>query len=114
MKNMHQTLKDSQNGVGLAGPQIGESLRLCLCLINGKMTPLINPDITWRSEETDTVEEGCLSLPGIWRNVTRPIAIKLEYQDESGQLQERRLEGMDARIVQHEVDHLDGILIVDY
>ena len=62
----------------------------------------------------DILEEGCLSLPEISVNVPRPVAITLQYQDENGQPQERRLKDLDARVVQHEVDHLDGRLIVDY
>lgn len=112
IKDMHKTVKGK--GVGLAGPQVGKSLRLCLATVNGKMTTLINPNITWKSEEEEIDEEGCLSLPGIWVKVSRPKAIILEYQDEAGKEQQRKVEGFDARVVQHEVDHLDGILITDY
>jgi len=71
IKDMQQTLQDAE-GVGLAAPQVGKSLRLCIVMINGKHTPLINPEITWRSKEMDTMEEGCLSLPGVWL----PIGIR--------------------------------------
>ena len=113
VKNMQETVDDAK-GAGLAAPQIGESLRLCIALINGKHTPLINPEITWRSKEEDSMEEGCLSLPGVWLPISRPVAITLTYQDIKGNDQERKLKGFDARVIQHEVDHLEGMLIVDY
>ena len=112
IKDMHETV--AERGVGLAGPQVGVSLRICLCSINGKMTPLINPEITWKSEKTKKDEEGCLSLPGIWLKIPRAVEIHLNYTDEKGNEQERKLKDFDARVVQHEVDHLDGVLITDY
>lgn len=112
--DMADTVKKAQ-GAGIAGPQIGQSLRLCLALIGKKMVPLINPYITWKSEDVCVIEEGCLSLPDVpWRHIERPSAIILTYTDVKGKQQERKLKGYDARVVQHEVDHLDGILIVDY
>ncbi len=113
IKDMEQTLI-AVDGLGLAAPQINESLRLCLAKIGGRITPLINPDVTWRSREMMIAEEGCLSLPGDWANVPRAIAIIVKYQNARGQEQERKLSDLEARIVQHEVDHLEGILIVDY
>jgi peptide deformylase len=113
IKDMQDTVVAAEGG-GLAAPQVGLSHRLCLAMIAEKMTVLINPDITWRSKETDKIEEGCLSLPGVWKEVERPIEIAITYQDESGKPQERRFSGWDARVVQHEVDHLEGVLIVDY
>ena len=113
IKDMEETTKVA-DGLGLAAPQIGQSLRLCLVKMNGRLTPLINPDIHWKSAETDVVEEGCLSLPNTWIDVRRPTGIIVRYTDAKGTAQERKLEGMTARIVQHEVDHLDGVLIVDY
>ena len=113
IKDMKETVK-SANGVGLAAPQVGKSLRLCLVMLNGKHTPIINPEITWRSEEMDTMEEGCLSLPGIWLPVARPKTVTFTYLDEKGNSQERKVEGFESHVVQHEIDHLDGVLIVDY
>lgn len=113
LKDMNASMK-AANGVGLAAPQIGELLRVCIAQIGGKPVPLINPDITWKSDETAIDEEGCLSLPGIWLPVPRSTEITLKYLDEKGQEQERRLQQFDARVVQHEVDHLEGVLIVDY
>ena len=113
IKDMHTAVEKAE-GLGLAAPQIGQSIRLCLANINGKMTPLINPEITWKSEETSTVEEGCLSLPEINVDITRSVEVSIRYLDEDGAEQERHIHDLDARIVQHEIDHLNGILIVDY
>lgn len=113
IKDMQATVKDAE-GLGIAAPQIGKSLAVCLALFNGKMHPMINPEITWKSEETSTMEEGCLSLPKINVDVTRPTEVTVRYLDEKGVEQERRLHDLDARVVQHEVDHLNGVLIVDH
>ncbi|MDP7477344.1 MAG: peptide deformylase [Candidatus Peribacteraceae bacterium] len=113
IKNMQQTVKKAE-GLGLAAPQVDQSIRLCLASINGRMTPLINPEITWRSEQTSVMDEGCLSLPGDNVDVTRAVEIVISYLSEKGQDEERRLHDLDARVVQHEIDHLDGVLIVDY
>ncbi|MBM3231205.1 peptide deformylase [Candidatus Peregrinibacteria bacterium] len=113
IKDLRSTVKKAE-GLGIAAPQVGVSLRVCLANINGKMTPLINPDITWKSEETMMMQEGCLSLPGVDVDVRRAVEIAVVYLDEKGKEQERRLHDLDARVVQHETDHLDGILIVDY
>ena len=114
VKDMKQTLKASENGVGLAAPQVGSNMRILLAHINEKPVTFINPEITWKSDEVETMEEGCLSVPGIEVAVTRPVSIIVKYLDEKGRDQERKLEDFSARIVQHEMDHLNGILIVDY
>lgn len=113
LKDMDDTLED-EGGLGIAAPQVGLSLRMCLAKFNGKTNIMINPDITWKGEETDEIEEGCLSLPGIDVKVERPLEIIVKYLDEKGHEQERKLSEYDARVVQHEVDHLDNVLIVDY
>lgn len=112
-KDMHDTVK-AADGLGIAAPQVGRSLRLCIAKLGGRLVTLINPVIPWRSPETAVAEEGCLSLPGLWRDVTRPVGIVVTYTDTKGKAQERKLQDIDARVVQHEVDHLDGVLIVDY
>jgi peptide deformylase len=112
LKDMAQTM-EAANGVGLAAPQVGELLRICIAPVNGQMSGLINPEITWKSEETAIDEEGCLSLPNTWLKIPRSVEIILKYTDEKGQEQERKLKDFEARVVQHETDHLDGVLIVD-
>lgn len=113
IKDMYTTVK-AEDGAGLAAPQIGQSLQLCLALIEGKMTVLVNPEIVWRSDETVTEEEGCLSLPGLVVSVTRPASITVKYLNEKGMPEERKLNAFSARTVQHEMDHLNGVLLVDY
>lgn len=113
LKDMHETVRDAE-GAGLAAPQVSRTERVCLAMINGKMVPLINPKITKKSTETNVMEEGCLSLPGIWIDVPRSLEITLTYLDEKGEMQERKFKDFDARVVQHELDHLEGVLIMDY
>jgi peptide deformylase len=119
-KELQKLLKDMQettvaaDGLGIAAPQIGRTERVCIVHMGGRLTPLVNPVITQKSADQETAEEGCLSLPGIWVPVPRSLSIRLEYLDAKGAKQERLLTSMDARVVQHEVDHLEGKLIVDY
>jgi len=113
IKDLQETVKDA-DGAGIAAPQVARTERVCLALISGKMIPLINPKITKKSEEKESAEEGCLSLPGIAVDVPRSVEITLKYIDAKGKAQERKLKHFDARVVQHEVDHLEGVLIVDY
>lgn len=101
-------------GAGIAAPQIGRIERMCIAMLQRKLTPLINPVIAWRSRETITTEEGCLSLPDVWLMIKRSQEIVLQYTDTKGKQHELKLSDMDARVVQHEVDHLEGVLIVDY
>ncbi|KJJ83954.1 Formylmethionine deformylase [Candidatus Omnitrophus magneticus] len=101
-------------GLGLAAPQAGLNIRLIVIDIGDGLTPFINPDITEKSKEKDRMEEGCLSLPGIKVQVTRPKTILLRAQDERGIYFEKRYEGLMAKALQHEIDHLDGKLILDY
>lgn len=113
LKDMEETTVAAQ-GAGIAAPQVGRFERLCIAAIGGKLTPLINPDITWRSEDMASAEEGCLSLPDVWIHVSRPTGIILRYETPEGKKRELKLSSLDARIVQHEVDHLEGILITDH
>ncbi len=102
------------DGLGLAAPQVNHSERVCIVRMGGKLTPLINPEILFRSTDIEFAEEGCLSLPDLWMQVPRSASIVVQYLNAKGESQERMLEGIDARVVQHEVDHLEGKLIVDY
>ena len=102
-------------GVGLAAPQLGLSQRLLVYRV-GPDAPLIalaNPEVEWASDEQEAMEEGCLSLPGIHVDVERSVHVRVRALDEHGA--ERRVEasGLEARVIQHEIDHLDGVLILD-
>ena len=105
-------------GIGLAAPQVGAGLRLAVIDIQKEDRPdplvLVNPEIIAASTELATREEGCLSLPGQYADVTRPARIKLRYQDLTGARQELETEGLLSTCIQHEVDHLDGVLFVDH
>jgi peptide deformylase len=113
LKDMRETMASVQ-GVGLAAPQVGESLRLCIAMIDGKPEALLNPQILSKSKKILLDEEGCLSLPNAWMPVPRAGEIVVSYMDTKGKQHERKLSEFNARVVQHEVDHLDGVLIVDY
>jgi peptide deformylase len=94
---------------------VGVSERVIIVFFDGKMTiPMINPEIISHSDETEFGEEGCLSLPGKWGQVERYREILVQFKDWKGEKRVLKLEGFNARIVQHEIDHLDGILFTDY
>jgi peptide deformylase len=103
-------------GVGLAAPQLG-SLRRLVVVRTGEegeeIVALCNPRITWRSEETEVDSEGCLSIGEITVDVARALAIRVEAQDVDGRPIALEPEGFEARVIQHELDHLDGVLILD-
>ncbi|MHB1303163.1 MAG: peptide deformylase [Acidiphilium sp.] len=105
-------------GVGLAAPQVGVALRLVVLDVapEGESMPmvLINPEINAASTEQATREEGCLSLPGQYADVTRPARISASYEDQQGKRHTIEAEGMLGVCIQHEIDHLDGVLFVDH
>lgn len=102
------------DGIGLAGPQVSRSVRLIVIGLGyGKYKTYVNPEITFFSKEKTNTDEGCLSLPKIFGNVIRPKKIHVKYRDLDGKVQKEKLKGMDSVILQHEVDHLDGILFID-
>ena len=110
-----------QNGVGLAAPQVGQLKRFLVMMDPDTETvfKMINPKIITRSSDTCTMEEGCLSVLGpdnlpVYANVTRPASVDVEWTDENGRALAAHMSGLPARIVQHETDHLDGILFIDY
>lgn len=105
---------ESAEGVGLAAPQIDVRQRLLVAKVGDVYLPLINPEIVWKSDQIVMGEEGCLSLPNVWLMVPRATEIVVKFFDRKGKEQERKLADFNARVVQHEVDHLDGILITDY
>jgi peptide deformylase len=107
------------DGIGLAAIQIGLAKRVLVIDLDqrdGKRNPraFINPKITWASEETAVFEEGCLSVPEIWDDVERPARIRAEYLDENGEKQLLEADGMLATCLQHEMDHLNGVLFIDH
>lgn len=112
---------EREEGVGLAAPQVGLDLRLLVALAmrepgdeEAEPVVLVNPEIVDRSKDSWVYEEGCLSIPGIRGDVTRPLTIKVRYLDLEGQERALEAEGMFARILQHEIDHLEGKLFIDY
>jgi peptide deformylase len=113
LKEMAETMKAS-NGVGLAAPQVGFPLRMFVCYTEEDVVKMVvNPVITPLTTELMEFVEGCLSVPGVYKNVKRPGKIRLEFLDEKGRPQSMVLEGFRAVIAQHEYDHLEGVLFVD-
>jgi peptide deformylase len=102
-------------GVGLAAPQLGISQRLLVYRI-GPDAPVIvlaNPEVEWASRESEPGEEGCLSIPGITVDVDRALHVRVRARDEEGERRLVEASGLEARVIQHEMDHLDGVLILD-
>jgi peptide deformylase len=107
------------DGIGLAAVQIGVSKRVVVIDLDqkeGRKNPVayINPKIVWASEEMAVFEEGCLSVPEIWDDVERPARIKCEYLDRDGNKQLLEADGLLATCLQHEMDHLNGVLFIDH
>lgn len=102
-----------EKGVGLAAPQIGLPLRLAVMEVDDEVYYLINPEITSRSQEKIVYEEGCLSLPGEFFPIIRSESVTLRYQNEKGLPKKLRATGFLAVVIQHEVDHLEGMLIIN-
>ena len=116
-KEMLQSMY-SAKGIGLAAPQVGISKELLVIDINFEDSAaepliLINPEITAFGSTLNSYEEGCLSIPGVYLNVVRPSTIKLKFRDEMGRPRKMNADGLLARCIQHEVDHLRGILFLD-
>jgi peptide deformylase len=109
-------IMDDAIGVGLAAPQVGLSQRLLVYRV-GHDSPLIavvNPEIEWSSKDEESLEEGCLSLPGVHIDVDRAIHVRVRAQDEHGDPRMIEASGLEARVLQHEIDHLNGVLILDH
>ena len=118
MDDMLETMYQAV-GIGLAAPQVGAALRVLVIDVareGEKPNPMriANPEILWRSEETILASEGCLSLPEHYADVARPKAIRLRYLDHQNEIREIEAEGLLATCLQHEIDHLDGVLFVDH
>ncbi len=135
VKDMFETMYAAR-GIGLAAPQVGQSVRVLVMDVEqsgdqnedenedneaddkaptpGKPIAIINPEIVWTSDEMNTYEEGCLSIPGQYADVERPEKVRVKYLDETGAAKELEADGLLATCLQHEIDHLDGILFVDH
>jgi peptide deformylase len=102
-------------GIGLAATQLGVMHRLLVYRteLEGQVAALVNPVLEWASKDEETAEEGCLSLPGVVVEVERPIHVRVRAQDERGEPITVEASGLEARVIQHEMDHLDGVLILD-
>ena len=111
-EEMLVTMRERE-GVGLAANQVGRLKRILVAATEDDEYVLVNPVIEASSEETETLAEGCLSIPGIQVDVVRPVAVTVSGQDAAGEDLRIEAEGLLARIIQHEVDHLDGVLILD-
>jgi peptide deformylase len=108
-------LMDDSLGIGLAATQVGVMHRVLVYRVEseGEIAALVNPVLEWASDDTEPMEEGCLSLPGVLVDVERPVHVRVRAQDERGEALLVEASGLEARVIQHEMDHLDGVLILD-
>jgi peptide deformylase len=108
-------LMDEALGIGLAATQLGNMHRLLVYRVepDGPLGVLVNPVLEYSSDEVETMEEGCLSLPAVTVEVERPVHVRVRAQDEHGGPVQLEASGLEARVIQHEIDHLDGVLILD-
>lgn len=119
LKLMDDMLETMETDYGLAAPQVGVSKRVIVIGFDDrgplkKPLKIINPDLIWASEDTSTLDQGCLSVPGMSVVVERPNAVHVQYTDEKGSPQLLKAEGFMSQCIQHEMDHLDGVTILDY
>lgn len=113
IENMIFTLASSSDGVGLSAPQVGKSIRLCVIREGHEIICFLNPQISQYSRKKCLEKEGCLSFSGIYLPINRAENIKVRYLNEKGEKLKIKASGLLARILQHEIDHLDGVLIID-
>jgi peptide deformylase len=102
-------------GVGLAATQLGVMHRVLVYKVgeDGLLAALVNPELEWAGDDLEEAEEGCLSLPGVHVDVERPVRVRVRAHDEHGDRLVIEASGLEARVIQHEMDHLDGVLILD-
>ena len=114
VQRMAGIMKDAI-GVGLAAPQLGISQRLLVYRIGSEapLITLVNPELEWKSDDAEVFEEGCLSIPGVAIDVERPVHVRVRARDERGEDRLVEASGLEARVIQHEMDHLDGVLMLD-
>lgn len=104
----------TRDGVGLAAPQVGISKRFFMYDIGEKLNIIINPEIIEKSAEVAIAQEGCLSIPDVYDEISRAVKIVVKYEDQNGTLHTEELVEYEARVFQHELDHLNGKLFIDY
>jgi peptide deformylase len=104
---------EAERGIGLAAPQVGSDLRICVAKVDNTPYVLVNPEIKSFSRKKEIFEEGCLSFPGKFFPVERPVKVKIKARDASGKKIKMKADGLLARVLQHEIDHLDGVLLID-
>ena len=114
ISGMAALMHDSM-GIGLAATQVGTLHRVLVYRVehDSPINALINPELEWSGKEKETIEEGCLSLPGVHVDVERPVDVRVRAQDAHGEPIVIEASGLEARVIQHEMDHLDGVLILD-
>ena len=114
IREMTRLLEDAMEA-GLAATQLGVLNRVFVyrAELDAPIRALVNPELEWASAETEVAEEGCLSIPGIWIEVERPARVRMRGLDEHGEPVEIEAEAAEARVLQHELDHLDGVLTLD-
>lgn len=112
LKKMREAMKNA-NGVGLSANQIGLDAHLFVALVDGKFYAIFNSKLTKISDDTNTIEEGCLSVPEVFGDVTRPSKVVLEGYDKNGRRLKIKAWGLLARVFQHETDHLNGVVFID-
>ncbi len=111
-EKMFETVK-RENGIGLAAPQVGRNIRLFIVFLNNEKYVFINPQIIGTSQDMCLMEEGCLSIPKIYECVQRPKAVRVQFMNLEGKIKTIDADGLLARVIQHENDHLNGILFID-
>ncbi len=111
--DMFETMYASE-GIGLAAPQVGRTERIAVVDVDEQRFVLINPEVVERSSGTDKSEEGCLSIPNIYGDITRPFTVTVRALNENGEVGEITASDLLGRCLQHEIDHLDGKLFIDY
>jgi peptide deformylase len=118
MEDMVETMYDAK-GIGLAAIQVGVPKRVVVIDLDpkgpdSKVLYIVNPELVWSSEEPSTYNEGCLSVPEFWDDVHRPAKIRVRYMDENNKTQEVEADGLFATCLQHEIDHINGLLFIDH
>ena len=114
VSNMKETMV-SANGIGLAAPQVGVNIRVIVVrMLDGTIQEMINPKLRGTSSNKLPYEEGCLSVPGKFVEVDRFVMIRIKFQDIHGKYKQWTLKGLESIVVQHEIDHLNGVLMTDY